>query len=162
VRGRNGGIHDDFLVFGSSFDHCLTNLERVVKRCIEMNLALNWKKCHFMVQERTMLEYKISPKKIEVDKANVEAIENLPLIKIKTVRIFLGHVDFYRRFIKNFFKIAKLLTDLLQKDTPFSFMKECLEAFMVLKDKLIHTPIMIGQYWNLPFEIMCDASNSAV
>src|SRR5262249_47947194 len=92
---------DDFSVFGSSFDHYLTNLEKVLKRCIEINLALNWEKCHFMVQEGIVLRHKIFQKWIEVDRAKVEAIENLPpLTSIKAVRSFLGHTGFYIQFIK--------------------------------------------------------------
>ena len=76
-------------------------------------------------------------KGIEVDKANVQIIENLPPpTTAKGVRSFLGHVDFYRRFIKDFSKIAKYLTHLLVKDGPFEFNEECLSAFLKLKEGL--------------------------
>src|SRR5262249_15760907 len=154
---------DDFSVFGSSFDNCLRNLEKVLQRCVETNLALNWEKCHFMVKEGIVLGHKISQKGIEVDKAKVEAIENLPPpTSVKAIRSFLGHAGFYRRFIKDFSKIAKPLTDLLQKDIPFEFSKSCLQAFEMLKEKLVNAPIMIAPDWSLDFEIMCDASDLAV
>ena len=154
---------DDFSVFGSSFDSCLNNLEKVFTRCEETNLVLNWEKCHFMVKEGIVLGHKVSNKGIEVDKAKIEAIEKLPpLISIKIVRSFLGHAGFYRRFIKDFSKIARPLTNLLQKDVPFQFSEECLEAFNILKNKLINAPIMVAPDWDLPFEIMCDASDYAV
>lgn len=60
---------DDFSIFGSSFDNCLTNLSPVLERCQQINLILNWEKCHFMVQESITLGHKISHKRIEVDKA---------------------------------------------------------------------------------------------
>src|SRR5262249_5778925 len=63
---------------------------------------------------------------------------------------------------KDFSKIAKPLTDLLQKDIPFNFSKPCLKAFLMLKEKLINALIMIAPDWNLDFEIICDASDSAV
>ena len=69
---------DDFSVFGSSFDLCLANLEVVLKRCVETNLILNWEKCHFIVIEGIVLGHKISFKGIEVDKAKVDVIKNLP------------------------------------------------------------------------------------
>nr|KYP74926.1 Retrovirus-related Pol polyprotein from transposon 17.6 [Cajanus cajan] len=69
---------DDFSVFGSSFDECLTNLEVVLRRCLETNLILNWEKCHFMVTKGIVLGHKISHKGIEVDPAKVEVIEKLP------------------------------------------------------------------------------------
>ena len=91
---------DDFSVFGSSFNFCLSNLERVLQRCDETNLVLNWEKCHFMVQEGIVLGHKISARGIEVDKTKIDVIEKLPPpVNVKGVRSFLGHVGFYRRFI---------------------------------------------------------------
>src|ERR1041385_9062096 len=81
---------------------------------------------------------------------------------IKGIRSFLGHVGFYRRFIKDFSKTSRPLTNLLQKDSPFVFDDDCKEAFAVLKKALITAPIVQPPYWNLPFEIMCDASDFAV
>jgi hypothetical protein len=105
---------DDFSVFGPSFDCCLKNLDTVLKRCVETNLVLNWEKCHFMVTEGIVLGHKISSKGIEVDKAKIEVIEKLPPpVNVKGIRSFLGHAGFYRRFIKGFSKIAKLLSNLL-------------------------------------------------
>ena len=95
---------DDFSVFGSSFDACLNNLSFVLQRCEETNLALNWEKCHFMVQEGIVLGHRISSKRIEVDQTKVEVIEKVPPpTTVKAVRSFLGHVGFYRCFIKDFF-----------------------------------------------------------
>src|SRR5439155_21314177 len=81
---------------------------------------------------------------------------------IKSIRIFLGHVGFYRRFIKDFSKTSRPLTNLLQKDVPFVFDEDCKEAFEVLKKALITTFIVQPLDWQLPFEIMCDASDFAV
>ncbi|XP_060961611.1 uncharacterized protein LOC133031876 [Cannabis sativa] len=88
---------DDFSVFGSSFDHYLENLEKVLIRCEKSNLVLNWEKCHFMVTEGIVLGHKISKAGIEVDKAKVSTIENLPPpVSVNGVRSFLGHAGFYR------------------------------------------------------------------
>ncbi|MCQ7416389.1 RNA-directed DNA polymerase, partial [Salmonella enterica] len=154
---------DDFSVFGSSFDNCLHNLSRVLQRCQETNLVLNWEKCHFMVKEGIVLGHKVSEKGLEVDKAKISAIEQLPPpINVKGVRSFLGHAGFYRRFIKDFSKVAKPLCHLLEKDAPFVFSKECLLAFNLLKEKLISAPIIVVPDWSQPFEIMCDASDYAL
>jgi len=105
---------DDFSVHGTSFDHCLKNLEKVLKRCEEVHLVLNWEKCHFMVRRGLVLGHIISEKGIEVDKAKIETVEKLPPpTDIKSLRSFLGHAGFYKRFIKDFSKIAKPLTHLL-------------------------------------------------
>jgi len=96
-----------------------------------------------MVQERVVLGHVISNRGIKVDKAKVEVMEKLPPpSSINGVRSFLGHVGFYRRFIKDFLKIAKPLTHLLVKDVPFQFNEECLSAFHRLKEALIYALVM--------------------
>ncbi|KAK1695494.1 hypothetical protein QYE76_012191 [Lolium multiflorum] len=154
---------DDFSVYGNSFDNCLRNLDKVLQRCEETNLVLNWEKCHFMVNEGIVLGHKISERGIEVDRAKVEAIEKMPYPRdVKGIRSVLGHAGFYRRFIKDFSKISKPLTNLLQKDVPFVFDDDCKEAFETLKKALTTAPVVEPPDWNLPFEIMCDASDFAV
>ncbi|KAL4386806.1 hypothetical protein GQ457_09G017360 [Hibiscus cannabinus] len=154
---------DDFSVSGNTFDTCLGNLAKVLKRCEESDLVLNWEKCHFMVTEGTVLGHKISSQGIEVDKAKVEVIEKLPPpATVKGIRSFLGHVGFYRRFIKDFSKISKLLCNLLQQNQPFLFDEDCQSAFKELKKKLISAPIVVALDWTSPFELMCDASDYAV
>ncbi|BBH06778.1 transposable element gene [Prunus dulcis] len=154
---------DDFSVFGSSFDSCLDNLALVLARCEETNLVLNWEKCHFMVQEGIVLGHKISARGIEVDRAKIETIEKLPPPStVKGIRSFLGHAGFYRRFIKDFSKITKPLCKLLLKDSEFNFDSDCLEAFNLLKTKLTTAPVIMAPDWELPFEIMCDASDYAI
>ena len=143
---------DDFSVFGDSYEGCLENLRKVLERCQEKNLMLNWEKCHFMVTQGIVLGHIVSKKGIEVDKAKVELISNLPTPKcVRDIRSFLGHARFYRRFIKYFSVIARPLCNLLAK-----------AAFDKLKTMLVSPPIMRSPNWNLPFEIMCDASDYAI
>ena len=155
---------DDFSIHGDSFDDCLYHLSRVLARCEETNLVLNWEKCcHFMVDEGIVLGHVVSSRGIEVDKAKVELIVRLPPPKnVKEVRSALGHAGFYRRFMSDFSKITKPLCDLLGKDVPFEFTSECLHAFELLKEKLTQAPIIVAPDWSLPFEIMCDASDYAL
>ncbi|XP_048601526.1 uncharacterized protein LOC125580669 [Brassica napus] len=154
---------DDFSVYGSSFATCLSNLCRVLQRCEDTNLVLNWEKCHFMVKEGIVLGHKISERGIEVDQAKIEVMARLaPPKTVKDIRSFLGHAGFYRRFIKDFSKIARPLTKLLCKEIIFNFDEECLEAFKKLKEELTSAPIVQPPDWSLPFEIMCDASDYAV
>ncbi|GJY41863.1 reverse transcriptase domain-containing protein [Tanacetum coccineum] len=154
---------DDFSVFGNSFSTCLSNLEKMLKRCEDTNLALNWEKSHFMVKEGIVLGHKISKKGIEVDKAKIDVIAKLPHpTTIKGIRSFPGHAGFYRRFIKDFSKISRPMTHLIEKNTPFIFSEDCIQVFQILKKKLTEAPILIAPDWDQPFELMCDASDYAI
>ncbi|XP_071695081.1 uncharacterized protein [Rutidosis leptorrhynchoides] len=122
-----------------------------------------WEKCHFMVKEGIVLGHKISRKGIEVDKAKINVISNLPEpANVKAIKSFLGHAGFYRRFIQDFSNIARPLTKLLEKDAPFEFNEDCKKAFSIFKDKLTNTPIIVSPDWSKPFELMCDASDYAI
>ncbi|GJS98753.1 reverse transcriptase domain-containing protein [Tanacetum coccineum] len=128
---------DDFSVFGDSFSSCLSHLDKMLKRCEDTNLVLNWEKCHFMVKEGIILGHKISKSGIEVDRAKVDVIAKLPPhTSVKGIRSFL--------------------------ETPFIFLTECREAFETLKKKLTEAPILFAPDWDLPFKIMCDASDFAI
>nr|GEY28671.1 reverse transcriptase domain-containing protein [Tanacetum cinerariifolium] len=110
---------DDFSVFENSFQTCLSHLEKMLKKCEDTNLCLNWEKSHFMVKEGIVLGHKISKNGIEVDKAKVDVISKLP--HPTTVK-----------------------------------------AFQTLKRKLTEAPILIAPDWDMPFELMCDASEFAI
>ncbi|GKD66327.1 reverse transcriptase domain-containing protein [Tanacetum coccineum] len=119
---------DDFSVFGDSFSSCLTNLDKMLQRCEDINLVLNWEKCHFMVKEGIILGHKISKNGIEVDRAKVDVVAKLP--HPTTVKV----------------------THLLEKETPFIFSKERVDAFETLKKKLTETPILVAPKIDLPFD----------
>ena len=154
---------DDFTVYGSIFEQCLHNLGTVLQRCKDKNLALNWEKCHFMVTEEIVLGHMISAARLEVDQEKVSIIRNLmPPTTVKGIRSFLGHAGFYRRFIRDFSKIARPLCRLLEKDTKFYFDESCQNAFEEIKFKLVEAPIMEKPDWKREFENMCDASDFAM
>ena len=88
---------DDFTVYGSSFDTCLDSLTKVLGRCIEAHLVLNFEKCHFMVRQGVVLGYVISSEGIVVDRSKIDVISSLPYPTCMwEVRSFLGHAGFYR------------------------------------------------------------------
>jgi len=116
-----------------------------------------------MVEQGIVLGHVVSKNGISVDPAKVDIISQLPYpSSMKEVRSFLGHVGFYKRFIKDFSKIANPLSNLLQKDVAFDFGERCKDAFDTLKKALTTTPIIQPPNWTSPFELMCDASNFAV
>nr|GEX97914.1 reverse transcriptase domain-containing protein [Tanacetum cinerariifolium] len=123
---------DDFSVFGDSFSSCLSHLDIMLQR-------------------------------LEVDQAKFDVIAKLPHpTTAKGVRSFLGYAGFYRRFIQDFSKIARPMTHLLEKETPFVFSKDCIYAFEILKKKLTEASILVVPDWNQPFELMCDASDFVI
>ena len=154
---------DDIIVYGGSFEECMINLETVLHRYIEKNLVLNWEKCHFMVNRGISMGHIILEKGIEVDKAKIDLISKLTSpTNVKTVRQFLGHVGFYRRFITDFSKIAKPLYKLLEKEATFIWDEDCQKRFEELKAYLTTAPVVRAPNWQLPFEVMCDASDLAI
>ncbi|RDY03622.1 Retrovirus-related Pol polyprotein from transposon 17.6, partial [Mucuna pruriens] len=134
---------DDFMMCATSFDTCLENLSKVLTRRINTNLVLNFGNCHFMDI--------LYP---------VEALR--PINKKSTLRIPFLTPLLCGRFIKNFSKISLALSKLLQKDVVFNFDQPCVEAFQELKTRLTSVPIIQAPNWEYPFELMCDASNSAL
>ena len=116
-----------------------------------------------MVHEEIVLRHRVPERGIEVDRAKIEVIDQLPPpVSIKGIRSFLGHAGFYRRFIKDFSTIGRPLTNLLVKDVPFEFNDECLNSFEILKKAPVSAPIIQPPDGTLPFEIMCDARDFPV
>ncbi|KAL1557082.1 hypothetical protein AAHA92_12614 [Salvia divinorum] len=154
---------DDFTVYGDTFEKWLHNLNLVLERCQKKSLVLNFEKCHFMVTEGIVLGHVVSERGIQVDQAKVDVIAKLSFpTNQKEICGFLGHAGFYRRFIKDFARIAQPLTRLLQNEVEFDINEACKEAFHLLKERLISAPIIRSPNWNYPFEVMCDASDYAV
>ena len=154
---------DDFTPYVVSFEEALQNLEKVLKRCIQAHLSLSTEKCHMMMSEGIVLGHFISSQGIQVDPSKILVIQNLSVPKTQTdVRSFLGHAGYYRRFIKDFSKIASPLFVLLMKNAEFKWTNSCHKAFEELKHQLSTAPILRGPDWNLPFHISFDASDTAI
>nr|GFC12440.1 DNA-directed DNA polymerase [Tanacetum cinerariifolium] len=134
---------DDFSVFRNSFENCLSRLDKMLQRCEDTNLGLNWEKSQFIVKEGIVLGHTISKNGIEVDKAKSMSLLNYLIPQLS----------------KDFSKISRQMTHLLEKNTPFIFFEDCIKAFQMLKKKLTEAPILIAPNWDLPFELMRDASD---
>ncbi|GKB48899.1 reverse transcriptase domain-containing protein [Tanacetum coccineum] len=137
----------------ATFQRCMTTIfHDMVEEFMEV-----------FMDDFSVFGHKISGAGIEVDRAKIDVIDKLPYpTNVKGVRSFLGHAGFYRRFIKDFSLISKPMTKLLMKDAKFDFSDDCKKAFNILKEKLTTAPIIISPDWNVPFELMCDASDFAV
>jgi hypothetical protein len=150
---------DDILVYSKSKEEHEEHLRLVLTKLREHRLYPKFSKCEFWLPQVTYLGHVISEKGIAVNPEIVKAIvEWLPPINVKQVRSFLGLASYFRRFIANFSKIAKPLTDLLKKDKKFLWSPQCQESFDLLKQKLTSTPVLIPPDTSKPFQIFCDAS----
>nr|GEZ18816.1 reverse transcriptase domain-containing protein [Tanacetum cinerariifolium] len=161
IKGINPEFYTHKILLEEDFTPVVQHQRRVNPKIHDV--IKQEEKSHFMVKEGIVLGHKISEKAIEIDKAKIDVISKLPHpTTIKGVRSLLGHAGFYRRFIKDFCKIARPMTRLLENDTPFIFSQECVDAFQTLKRMFIETPILIAPDWDMPFELMCDASDFAI
>ncbi|GKA83015.1 hypothetical protein Tco_0789763 [Tanacetum coccineum] len=125
---------DDFSVFGNSFDKCLNNLDKMLQRCKDAHLVLNWGKCHFIGKEGIVLGHKVSSTGLEVYKAKIDVISKLPTpTNIKGVRSFLGHAGFYRR---SYLILSKTIVHTDDSDIKHLFKKQdakpCLIRWILL------------------------------
>ncbi|RDY00259.1 Retrovirus-related Pol polyprotein from transposon opus, partial [Mucuna pruriens] len=141
------GLH----VYADTFDACLGNLARVLKQCMETDLVLNFEKCHFIVTEGIMLSHLVSSRGIEVGKAKIDIITSLPNLASMQEAF---HQELQQDLLATVQTIAK--------DKEFVFNKEFIQAFEELKTRLTSTPILQAPNWELPFELMCDTSNSTL
>ena len=115
-----------------------------------------------MVIEGIFLGHKIYTTGLEVDQTKISLIKTLMTpTTMKGIRSFLRQARFYKRFIKDFSKIARPLHRLLEKNARFEFDEACQSAFEEIEAQLIIAPIMITPYWSKEFEIMCNASDRA-
>ncbi|GJS49676.1 reverse transcriptase domain-containing protein [Tanacetum coccineum] len=109
---------DDFSIFGNSFDKCLNNLDKMLQRCKDAHLVLNWEKYHFMVKEGIVLGHKVSGAGLEVEKAKINVISKLPpSTNIKGVRSFQGHTSDDSEVDDNF--LGETLMEINTRDEPW-------------------------------------------
>lgn len=154
---------DDFLVFANSFQEALKNLEKVLLRFQEAQLALSDKKCRLMCTTGVVLGILVSDKGIQVDPTKIEVILHLPAPKTqREIGGFLGNAGYYRRFIERFSRIATAIFQLLAKDSEFLWSTTCQQSFETLNEKLVQALVLRGPKWSLSFHISSDASNTAI
>ena len=154
---------DDFSIFGNDFESCLAHLTKILEVCVKKWLVLSWEKSHFMVWEGVVLGHIISGKGLEVDKAKIEVIQNLPLqVAYEIWGAFSGMSASTRDLYKTLRKSLTHSPPFFAKTKTSSSTKKGKRAFTMLKQALIEEPILQSPNWDLPFEIMCDASNYAV
>ncbi|XP_028775121.1 uncharacterized protein LOC114732011 [Neltuma alba] len=155
-------LFDDILIYSTDFSTHLKHLE-IVLTCLKRNqLVINLKKCSFMQCKIEYLGHIISSEGVQADPSKIESMVNWPKPKnVKSLRGFLGLTGYYRRFVKNYGKIASPLTDLLRKDA-FKWTQEAETAFEELKTAMTTLPVLAMPDFSIPFELETDASGTGV
>ena len=154
---------DDVLVFSSTFDEHLTHLRLVFDRFRDSGLKLKPKKCHFGQSQVNYLGHVITPEGLHPDPEKIKAVREYPVpCNVKDVQAFMGLANYYRKFVKDFAKIASPIHDLTKKGTRFAWTEDCQLAFDTLKTALTEAPILSYPDFSWPFILSTDASDDAL
>ncbi|XP_037870373.1 uncharacterized protein LOC119629252 [Bombyx mori] len=154
---------DDIVCYSSDLKTQIQNLAEIFQRLRNFNLKLQPDKCEFLRREVAYLGHIISTDGVKPNPDKIKAVVEFPTpSNPKDIKSFLGLVSYYRRFIPDFSKIAKPLTSLLKKETPFNWENQQQISFDLLKQKLTTAPVLAYPDFSQPFLLTCDASNHAV
>lgn len=153
---------DDISAWSASEDDHIALIKRILKQLIKCNIKLKPEKCQFLQDHIRYLGYKISKKGLEVDERKTLCIEKYPVPKnLKALQRFIGFVNFYRKYIPEFSRIALPLYKLCKKDVPYVWNERAQIAFDTLRQKLMNPPVLAYPRFDLPFVVISDASNYA-
>lgn len=151
---------DDILIATETISENLSILKEVFEILVQNLLELRLDKCSFLKKSINFLGYCINHEGIRPSEENLLAIKNYPIPRnVTEVQSFVALASYFRRYVNGFSIIAKPLYDLLKKTAKFKFEKEEMEAFAVLKEKLISKPILDIYSPNSETELHCDASS---
>jgi hypothetical protein len=154
---------DDILIFSSSLEEHMEVLQKVFDILRKADLKLKAIKCRFALKKIKFVGHIISEEGILPDPNKLQAVEKFPVPKnLKQTRSYIGLCSFYRRFIPNFSKICQPLTKLTCKDTTFIWSEECQESFELLKQALLHSPIVAFPDYTKNFILYTDASGKSL
>src|SRR6266542_167991 len=150
---------DDIIIYSKTFEEYIKNVIKVLEKLREANLMIKLRKYKFFEAEISFLGHIVGRYRLKSDPEKIEKIKKLPTpIDLTSLRLVLGLFLYYRRFIKNFLKIAKLMNKLLKKEILFIWTNEQEKIFRVLKQKLIKASILQYPDFEKPFIIFTDAS----
>src|SRR4051812_7649258 len=154
---------DDILVNSKNEEEHAEHLRLILTKLREHKLYAKYSKCEFWLPKVTYLGHVISKDGIAVTPKRIQAILDwTPPTTVKQVRSFLGLASYFRRFVENFSKIARPLTNLLHKGVKFEWTDKCQESFQALKDRLTSPPVLAPPDTQKDFVIYCDASRQGL
>lgn len=154
---------DDIVIYSETLEQHVEILDKVLEKLISVNLFVQPTKCMFVQSKIEYLGHIVSAQGVAPCPKKIECIQKYPTPKcVKEVRSFIGLVNFYRKFIKDFSKIAQPLLLLTRKDAPFAWGTSQQKAFNTLRDALITEPVLAYPDFSKPFVVVSDASQEAV
>ncbi|GFW13751.1 retrovirus-related Pol polyprotein from transposon 17.6 [Trichonephila clavipes] len=154
---------DDIIIFSQSWEEHLTHLDTIFQICKKENIKLKKSKCQFAQEKIKFLGYEITQGHYSPSNPNIETIRKLaPPKDVKELQIFLGSINVYQKFIKDYAKLRVPLNKLLKKDAIWNWSHECQEAYQKLKNCLISKPILKLYNSQYPCHVFCDASQDSI
>jgi hypothetical protein len=154
---------DNILIYSKSEKEHAQHLRVILQRIRDHQLYVKFSKCAFWLKEVLFLRHIISAEGIAVDPSKVqEVLDWKSLRSVTQIRSFLGLAGYYHRFISNFSKIAKPMTQLLEKEAKFKWSPQCEEAFLTLKKLLTTTPVLAQPDIEKLFDVYYDASGTGI
>lgn len=154
---------DDLVVYGQTLKEHNEKLVEIFQRFRKYNLKVQTQKCHFLEDEIVYLGHTITKNGVLPNPEKIKVVENYPVPQTtKEVKQFVALCSYYRKFVKDFSKIAHPLTKLLKQDQKFEWTEFCQEAFQVLKEKLVTAPILSYPDYDKKFILTTDASLFAI
>jgi hypothetical protein len=154
---------DDILVYSKNEEEYDGHLHVVLQRLREHHLYAKLSECDFWLKEIKFLGHTISQAGIAIDPDKVQEVMNLKLpMTVRQIQSFLGLAGYYRRFIPDFSRIAKPITELLKKEAKFVWSQKCEDAFHALRQHLTTSPVLAQPDSSKPFDVYCDASSTGL
>jgi hypothetical protein len=154
---------DNILIYSKSEEEHAQHLRVILQRLRDHHLYAKFSKCAFWLREVPFFGHVISAEGIAVDPSKVEEVLEWKSPKSVTqIRSFLGLAGYYRRFILNFSKISKPMTQLLEKEAKFKWSPQCEEVFLTLKKLLTTAPVLAQPDIEKSFDVYCDASGTGI
>ena len=150
---------DDITVFSKDDTEHIQHLQRTFEKCRRYGLSLNPQKSLFALDEGKILGHIVTKDGVKIDPKRVEVINSIPLPRNKKeVQVFLGRINFLRRFIPNYAEIVRHITDMLKKNNEVKWSHESRDAFTRIKHAFVEAPVLAGPDYNKPFMIFSFAS----
>jgi hypothetical protein len=154
---------DDILIYSNNEKEHAKHLRIVLQRLRDHKLYAKFSKCEFWLDSVKFLGHTISKDGISVNPSKVqEVMDWKPPKFVHQIRSFLGFMGYYRRFIPDFSRITKPMTELLKKGVKFVWSEACEKAFHTLRQHLTSAPVLVQPDNSKPFEVFCDASGTGL